>query len=55
MTACEHRLLRLRKVTQQGKVYYCPLCGESYVATLTPAAADSVGKAAPAPTTVAVN
>lgn len=34
MTACEHRLLRLWRVTAQGKVYVCGGCGEAFVVAL---------------------
>lgn len=35
MTSCEHRLLRLWRVTPEGKVYCCGACGEPFVVTLT--------------------
>ena len=39
MTACEHRLLRLWRVTAQGRLYVCGGCGEAYLVTLAEAPA----------------
>ena len=39
MTACDHRLLRLWKVTAEAKTYCCTFCGGEFVVTLTAAAA----------------
>ncbi len=34
MTGCEHKLLRLWRVTPEGKVYVCGACGQPFRVTL---------------------
>lgn len=36
MTNCDHRLLRLWRVSGEQKIYCCGICNEPFLTTLTP-------------------